>query len=159
MSSNLNYKQQLFVNAYCAEAAGNSVKAANIAGYKNQQTGRHLLLLPKIQERITQLQEQRLEQMGMDRTEILTALAEIARAKITDFINKDGSITIHDRPNERAVEAIEVVEYLDGKNPRRITRIKLRSPIEAMDKICRITGLYTPEKHDVDFKNCVLVIQ
>ena len=159
----LNVRHELFCQLYAGKCWGNGAKAYRQAYDTKAQDAsasnsvRLLAEFPTVQERVRYLRAQNFKVIEMDREEILQILGEIARGKLQTFVSKDGTITIHGKENERAIEALEVTEYLDGETPKRVRKIKLRSPVEAIDKICKIVGLDSPQK--IELTGSVLVIQ
>lgn len=113
-----------------------------------------MMYRPDVKERIAYLREQNYELIKMDRAEAVTLLGDFARARIQDFVQTDGSLKIHGVPHERAVREVEVTETVTGKGedkiPRRVTKIKLHNPIDAIANIAKIADLNAPERTVLD---------
>jgi hypothetical protein len=71
-------------------------------------------------------------------------LSEIANAKLHDFINPDTGEVHWDKPS-RAIKSIETTYNKAGN---RVVTIKLHSPIPAIQELNRMTGAYTPVRHE-----------
>lgn len=77
----LNHKQQLFVEAYLGAANANATEAARIAGYKQPHSqGSRLLENVEIRSRVSE----RVSEVGMTATEVLTELAAVGRIPYND---------------------------------------------------------------------------
>jgi len=71
-------------------------------------------------------------------------LSEIANAKLHDFIYPDTGQIKWDKPS-RAIKSIETTYNKAGN---RVVTIKLHSPIPAIQELNRMTGAYTPVRHE-----------
>jgi hypothetical protein len=150
-----NVRHEAFCQLYAGKCWGNGAKA-----YKSiycekgkpqalRQLAHQLLTKVDVWQRIEFLRDENLRIIGMDRQEAVQILGEIARGRLQDYVSKDGAVSIHAKPNERAVQEITVTEEFGGEAPRRLTKIKLRDPVAAIERIAKITGLDKPKHIDV----------
>ena len=89
--SRLTPKQQAFCQQYLVDLNGK--KAAVRAGYSARTAefqASRLLSLVKVQQFLQQLQAEARKRTDITKDEILAELANILRAKITDYLNFDG---------------------------------------------------------------------
>jgi len=158
-----NMRHEKFCQLYAGKCYGNATQAYKLAGYRPKDdnaaaaVASKLLRNVKVFSRIEYLRAENYKAIGIDRVEILEILTEIARGKLQDFVNKSGGINIHGKKYGRAAESIQTVQVGGDENPKTVKKIKLRSPVEAIDRICKIVGFDKPVK--VEHKGTVLVIQ
>ena len=112
----------------------------------------------KIQGRLSELQAKAESEAILTKQEGLKILTEVARAKLTDFmeLGADGSwVNIGpETPNGRAIQEIHSrTEYdKDGNAPTIYTSVKLYSPLDAVKEIAKQLGWYPSEKLDITSK-------
>ncbi len=148
----LTQKQETFTVEYFK--TGDATKSAITAGYKPKFVATHTtrwLKMAKIQQRLQELRDKLADEAVMDQREILERNTEIARARMSDFMEcgADGSwinIGLDGCQSAALQEVISRTEYNEkGSNPVLITKIKLHDPVRSMDQISRIRGYYKPE--------------
>lgn len=160
-----NIRHEKFCQLYAGKCYGNATQAYKLAGYRPKTDSSaaveasRMLRNVKVFQRIEFLRQENYRAIGIDRVEILEILTEIARGKLQDFVNKSGGISIHGKKYGRAVESIQTVQVGGAENPKTVKKIKLRSPVEAIDRICKIVGFDKPVKVEHEHKGTVLVIQ
>ena len=153
----LTQKQETFCLKYFE--LGNATEAALIAGYKPK-TARFIasenLTKPNIQVRIQELRQKVEDASVMDVRERQQRLTEIARAKLTDFmeLGLDGSwVNIgQETPQGGAIQEIHSrTEYdKDGANLTVYTSVKLHDPMKAIDLLNRMDKIYSDPSVFVD---------
>lgn len=75
----------------------------------------------------------------MERQEILT---DIARAKLLDFVNSEGEITL-EAEHSGALQEVTVTDWHGGKAESRNTKVKLHNPITAIAELNKMDGVYS----------------
>jgi hypothetical protein len=122
----------------------------------------HSKVLPRIQYLLSRMSEDTVMSV-MERKKIL---ADIARAKLSDFCSAgaDGFVPNVGPENEHshALESVETRVTITGegddKQPAFITKIKLKSAVQAIDILNKMEGSYAAEKLEIDNKLSVMVI-
>jgi phage terminase small subunit len=110
----------------------------------------------KIVARLDQLRAEAKTAAIMDVQERQERLSEIARARLTDFVEAgpDGArvnIGIGGCQSAALEEVTSHTEYDDnGDKPTVITKIKLHDPIRAIAELNKMGGDYAPEKKQID---------
>lgn len=159
MSKDITRRQEDFCLKYYE--LGNASEAARQAGYSGKTTTYQLLQNPKIQERLKDLKEleeeviKKIENSAvMGVLERKIRLTEIARAKLTDFmeLGQDGSwVNIGpETPYAGAIQEIHSrTEYdKDGSKPTVHTSVKLHDPMKAIDLMNKMEKLYSDGYQD-----------
>jgi phage terminase small subunit len=155
--NHLTEKQEIFCIKYYV--LGNASEAARLAGYspKYASVNTHQLLKsPLVKARLQELRQaeeemrQNLEtELIMDVTERKQRLTEIARARLTDFmeLGQDGSwVNIgEETPKGGAIQEIHSrTEYDDdGSKPTVYTSVKLHDPMKAIDLLNKMDKIYS----------------
>ena len=157
MKSELTQKQETFCVKYFE--LGHGTEAALIAGY-NPRTAAIIasqnLRKLNIKARIEELRQKVEDASVMDVLERQQRLTEIARAKLTDFmeLGLDGSwVNIgEETPNGGAIQEIHSrTEYdKDGANPTVHTSVKLHDPMKAIDLLNKMDKIYTDGAQYID---------
>ncbi|MDD5081759.1 MAG: terminase small subunit [Dehalococcoidales bacterium] len=152
MSALLNQRWELFCIRLCEGRT--QTEAAIVAGYKPsraRQTGARLVTIGDIQTRLQELRQKAEDATVMNVLERKQRLTEIARAKLTDFmeLGQDGSwVNIGaETPNGGAIQEIHSrTEYDDdGAHPTVHTSVKLHDPVKAIDLLNKMDGIYKAE--------------
>ena len=156
----LTEMELIFITEYLKDF--NATRSARVAGYdpkkphNNRATGCRLLKKPKIQKYIQEFRDELKERSQTDLVQLLTVLKEIATAKVTDYIDPmvEGGINVDENsPNLHALQEYTVNETIkDNGDCYRTTKIKMHNPIQAIERIAKITGLDQPEQQDVSVK-------
>lgn len=139
---------------FCLEyfRTGNASESARVAKYSPKTAaviGRENLQKPQIQARLQQLRQKIEDASIMDVTERKQRLTEIARARLTDFmeLGQDGSwVNIGPEvPMSGAIQEIRSrTEYDDdGSKPTVYTSVKLHNPLNAIDLLNKMDKIYT----------------
>lgn len=146
----LNRKQEAFCVAYFK--TGNATKAAITAGYKKKNAAvvaSQNLKKVNIIARMAELNGKVEKAAVMDVQERKERLSEIARARLTDYmqLGADGSwVDIgQETPNGAAIQEIHSrTEYdEEGNHPTIYTSVKLHDPMKAIDLLNKMDKLYT----------------
>jgi len=150
MKVKLTQRQEIFCLKYFE--LGNATEAAIIAGY-NRRTARFIasenLTKPNIKNRLQELNQKVEDDSVMNVLERKQRLTEIARAKLTDFmeLGQDGSwVNIGKEMRQGgAIQEIHSRTQYDenGANPTVYTSVKLHDPMKAIDLMNRMEKLYT----------------
>lgn len=157
MDRGLTQKQETFCVKYFE--LGNATEAALIAGYAPKYCANNtpkLLKNTKIQVRIQELRQRVEDASVMDVRERQQRLTEIARAKLTDFmeLGPDGSwVNLgQETPQGGAVQEIHSTTKYDenGANPTIHTSVKLHDPMKAIDLLNKMDKIYTDGVQYVD---------
>lgn len=163
----LTQKQESFCINYFQ--TGNATQAAIIAGYSRKTAAaiaaQNLQKL-NIRNRLTALQEAAASAKIMDVRERKERLSEIARARLTDFmeLGQDGSwVNIGpETPKGAAIQEIHSrTEYNeDGALPTVHTSVKLHDPIKAIDLLNKMDRIYTDgATTTIDNRSVTVIVQ
>jgi len=157
MRTRLTQKQETFCVKYFE--LGNAAEAARLAKYSPKTAdviGRENLLKPTIQARIAELREEVKSAAIMSVEERQERLTEIARARLTDFmeLGQDGS-WVNLGPEVPMTGAIQEIrsrtEYdKDGAKPTVHTMVKLHNPLQAIDLLNKMDKIYTDGVQFID---------
>jgi phage terminase small subunit len=153
----LTQKQEMFCLNYIK--TGNATQSAILAKYKprnadviaSQNLGKLSII-----ERISELRKKAEDASIMSVIERKQRLSEIARAKLTDYmeLGQDGSwVNIGaETPNGAAIQEIHSrTEYdNDGAHPTVYTSVKLHDPHKAIDLLNKMEGVYQAETPPVN---------
>jgi len=164
MRTRLTQKQETFCVKYFE--LGNATEAAIQAGY-NRKTAvviasQNLTKL-NIQARLQELRDEVKSTAIMNVQERQKRLTEIARARLTDFmeLGQDGSwVNIgEETPRGGAIQEIHSrTEYdKDGSKPTVYTSVKLHDPMKAVDLLNKMDKIYS-EGAQVNIDNRKLII-
>ena len=146
----LTQKQETFCVKYFE--LGNATEAAKLAGYSHKTAysiGNENLKKPEVQARIQELRQKVEDAAIMNVSERQRKLSEIARARLTDFmeLGQDGSwVDIGPEvPMSGAIQEIRSrTEYDDkGAKPTVYTSVKLHNPLQAIDLLNKMDKLYS----------------
>lgn len=150
MEKRLTQKQEIFCIKYVE--LGNAGDAAVVAGYAPKYAATNtdkLLKNTKIQARIDELNTEVKSAAVMNKQERMERLSEIARARLTDFmeLGQDGS-WVNLGPEVPMTGAIQEIrsrtEYdKDGARPTVYTSVKLHNPLQAIDLLNKMDKLYS----------------
>jgi len=150
METKLTQKQETFCLKYFE--LGNATEAARLAGYKGhgiRVTASRMLTKTNIQARIAELRQEIKSAAIMSVEERQERLTEIARAKLTDFmeLGQDGAwVNLgEETPRGGAIQEIHSTTQYDkyGANPTVHTSVKLHDPMKAIDLLNKMDKLYT----------------
>jgi phage terminase small subunit len=146
----LTQKQEIFCLKYFE--LGNAGEAAIVAGYAPKYAANNtpkLLNNTKIQARIAELRAEVKTPAIMSVQERQEKLTEIARAKLTDFmeLGQDGS-WVNLGPETPLSSAIQEIhsrtEYdKDGSQPTVYTSVKIHDPMKAIDLLNKMDKIYS----------------
>lgn len=143
----MNLRQEKFVREYLA--TGNASEAARRAGYSKKTAeviGCRLLRDVKVCEAIDKARKQYEDDSIASLTEAKQVLTKIIRAKLSIFIMADGGIDV------KKVRAAgpELCEYIKDPTPNGTrTKIKIRDPITAIERLAKLNGWDSAEQHDL----------
>jgi len=157
MKQNLTQKQETFCVKYFE--LGNGTEAAIQAGY-NPRNARVIasqnLTKINIKVRIEELRQKVEDASVMDVRERQQRLTEIARAKLTDYmeLGQDGSwVNLgEETPHGGAIQEIHSTTKYDehSANPTVHTSVKLHDPMKAIDLLNRMDKIYTDGAQYID---------
>ncbi|MCJ7669538.1 MAG: terminase small subunit [Dehalococcoidia bacterium] len=146
----LTQKQETFCVKYFE--LGNATQAAVLAGYKPKNAdviaSQNLQKL-SIKERLQELRQKTEDASVMNVLERKQRLTEIAKARLTDFmeLGQDGSwVNLGpETPLSGAIQEIHSrTEYdKDGASPTVYTSVKLYNPLQAIDLLNKMDKLYS----------------
>ncbi len=136
----LNDKQAAFVREYLKDSCGKrSAIAAGYSAKTAESLASTLLTHPKVKAALRKAQEEAWALATMGLAEAKSIASEIARARVVDFIDPaTGRITVHGRPNSRAVAKLEVTNATQGTGT--VTKLALHSPIQAIERLAKLSG-------------------
>lgn len=138
---NLNDKQALFCAEYLKDL--NATQAAIRAGYSEntaRQIGSKLLTKVDVQDYISELMRERVEQTKIDAAYVLKRLVEIDQLDAADILDDDGAVKpISEWPIawRRSVSGIETFDQFEGKGAERAF-IGVMKKIKMPDKVKNI---------------------
>lgn len=145
----LTQKQETFCIKYFE--LGNATEAAKLAKYSPKTAAviaMENLKKPYIQQRIQELRQTVEDATVASVLERKQILAEIARGRLTDFMEcgQDGSwINIDaEKMNTHTIQAIDSKTEYDenGAHPTVVTKIRLHNPIQAIAELNKMEGIY-----------------
>jgi phage terminase small subunit len=148
----LTQKQEDFCLNYIE--LGNATQAAIKAGYKPKNadvTAAQNLRKPSVIERLNQLRKAAEDNTVMNVLERKQRLSEIARAKLTDFMEMgaDGTWCNIGPESEHAGAVQEISSRTEkddkGEGETVFTKVKLHDPIKAIDLLNKMDKIYAPE--------------
>lgn len=119
--------------------AGYSPRTSDLTAYR-------LIRKDKIIDRIQELHSMTASSLVMSQQEIEERLTEIGRARLVDFVDESGKITLK-VANDGALREYVITDWRGGKEERaasRTTKIKLHNPMTAMDMLNKMRGAYPP---------------
>lgn len=123
MAKRLNAKKELFCREYIVDLKAGP--AAVRAGYSTRtaySAGPRLLLEPEINQRINQLKQERIDQLGVDANYVLLRLVEIDQMDALDILNEDMAIKpVSDWPLvwRRYLSGFDLAEMFEGRGDER----------------------------------------
>jgi len=147
--SRLTPKQKAFCQQYLVDLNGK--QAAVRAGYSARTAefqASRLLSFVKVQKYVQKLQAEARKRTDITKDEILSELASILRAKITDYLNFDGKkIQFKDFADlpESQIKAVEGI-----RETRHGIELRLHGKSWTIERICRILGFESPQAFDVN---------
>jgi phage terminase small subunit len=164
MSSRLTPRQEKF----CAEylKTGYIARAMRAAGYAGQwptTAGNRVLRLPAVTARMNELRQLAEDEAVMKIVERKRKLTEIARGRITDYLDDNGTTFVVNKESVNPGAVAEVVvrnrQGRDGESGEAIADLRLHDPIRAIDMLNKMEGLYTDREHvSVPIANMVEVV-
>ncbi|MBN2643008.1 MAG: terminase small subunit [Victivallales bacterium] len=140
----LNPKQRAFILAYID--LKNATKAAAAAGYSERTAkvqGSRLLSNPRVRPALVELQDYLFRRQVMGKNEALSILSKMARARLSDYLNDDGSISL--RKLKRSGVELQELSKTCGEDWE-TTKVKLRDPRQAIETLSKMLGWFEPEK-------------
>ena len=149
----LTPKQAEFCNQYMIDLNGK--QAAIRAGYSPKTAefqAARLLRKDKVTEYLTKLQSQARKQTEITRGEVLSELAAILRAKITDYLHFNGSKIAFKSFDQLTDVQIKAIESIKGNRHGEI-ELKLHGKSWTIDRICKILGFDSAQDFNVMLQN------
>ncbi len=147
--SRLTPKQKAFCQQYLIDLNGK--QAAIRAGYSActaEFQASRLLSLVKVQQFLQQLQAEARKRTDITKDEILAELANILRAKITDYLDFDGRKIKFKDFSALSKGQIKAVESI--KETRHGIELKIHGKAWTIERICKILGFDSPQTFDVN---------
>lgn len=138
------FTQNLFKGMTQHGAWINAGYSSNYSGSIIDQNACNLAKQSKIQVRLSELRALVSKSNIMTVKERQERLSEISRANLTEFIDKDGNITL-ETDNPGALQEVTVTELRSGqKKPISTTntKVKLHNPISAIAELNKMDGIY-----------------
>lgn len=154
MNRNLTPRQEAFCRSMLTTE--NASEAYRQAGYKSKSrdvsaNASRLLAQPHVASRIRQLRDKAAADGVAELSETLVCLSCIARANVSDYLDENGRLD--PAKIASAGPELEAFQLVDTQHGQRIT-IKLRDPIRAIERLAKMLGWDSPDKHtlqDVTF--------
>lgn len=156
----LTNQEYVFVMEYLKHP--NGARAARVAKYDtdNPQNARFtahaLLTKPHIKRFIDDYKKELRQEVDINQNDILDLCREIIVAKPTDYEDEDGNIEVNtNSPNQRAILSLgtSTTEHITEKANGDVTTtttthkiLKLRDPLKAAERACKLLGMDEPEK-------------
>ena len=152
--ANLTPKQQRFADEYLVDL--NATQAAKRAGYKDPNIGRQLITNNNVSAYIEQRRAKLQEKTEVSQERVITELAKIGFASITDYLEYKTALRVIDHDENgnpihdwaMLVNAIDSAE-VDGSPIQEVSiskdgtfKFKLYSKLDALEKLARHLGLY-----------------
>ena len=162
----VNSKWEIFTQEWALGKG--KTDSALIAGYSKiraAQTASRLVKNGKILARYEELKQQAASAKVASYQERQEILSEIARGKLSDFIEcgQDGAWINIDREkmNAAALQAIDTkTEYDDdGAHPTVVTKIRLHSPTQAIDLLNKMDKIYSEAPQNIYNEIKIVVIR
>lgn len=165
-SRELTKRQETFCLEYFL--SGNASEAARLAGYSLKGTGANshqVLTSPLVIARMNDLKAKAEEAARvLQVTTIMSVLerkqrlSEIARANITDFVDRDGNIDLSGE-NVGAIAELVVEDWQKGETQSsRTKKLKLHPVITAIDTLNKMDKMYSENEPPKIQTNIVFVI-
>lgn len=138
--STLNGSQSALAAGYCARKPKN----AHITAWT-------LLKREDVQARLEELRKAASDEAIMTLVQSKIVLSEIGRARLSDYQDEHGVIRPleGDVPNPAAIESVEY-RWNPIKKEAYPWRIKLRDPVNAIEKLCKLDNSYRNKKLEVN---------
>lgn len=136
-SSKLNDRQELFCLEYIKDL--NATQAAIRAGYSDktaQPIASRLLSNVMVQNRITELQDNRNNELKVDASYVLRRLLEIDQMDVKDILNDDGTIKpIVEWPKvwRTSLSGVDVMELASGDEASILKKIKWPDKVKNLE--------------------------
>jgi phage terminase small subunit len=152
MKAKLTPKQAEFCSQYLLDLNGK--QAAIRAGYSPKTAefqAARLLRKDKVQEYLTKLQAKARETTDLSKQEILSELAAILRAKITDYLSFNGKQIVFksfDELTEAQIKAIESIK----ENRHGEIELKLHGKNWTIDRVCKILGFDSAQDLNINLE-------
>ena len=159
----LTLKQRRFCQYYVSEAAGNATKAAQLAGYRDDNlitlggTAHENLKKPQIRGYISRL----LAKQGMTPDFLKSRLAQLAQSSLDNMLTMDADGTVRvDLEQAARMGALGQLKELredilpggSGKDEVIRRTVKVHDPIRAIELLAKMLGMVT-ERHEVSVPN------
>lgn len=131
--------------AYIKAGYSNRSKPATIDSHACR-----LVQSAKIMTRLAELQQAAEDVAVMNVRERKKRLSEIGRARLNEFIDSEGQVTLHGE-NNGALQEVVIEDWRGaGEIQTRNKKIKLHNPIEAIKELNKMGGDYPLEKKATD---------
>jgi hypothetical protein len=98
-----------------------------------------LFAKPAVAARLIQLRDEAARQSHLSRDEALAILADIARGKVPKYLDEQGDIDLGTVKRAGGSD-IEGVEHDESEKGGRKLRLRVRNPIQAIERIARMCG-------------------
>lgn len=150
---NLTAKQERFCYEYPLDF--NATQAAIRAGYSKktaQSIGAENLTKPLIQDKISALQLQTANKLGITRERIVSEYAKLAFFDIRKVLNEDGGLKSTSEWDDESAASIAGLESYDERDKETgealgtVRKIKVSDKRAALDSLCRVLGYNAAEK-------------
>jgi phage terminase small subunit len=121
-------------DAYRAGYSTRNMKAATV-----NRAASAVFSRPRVKAYVEELYAKSRSSAVMTRQEALEILSEIARGKLSDFLNDSGDFDTEKIVKSGfSLEALEIIEGTENNAGRK--KIKVRDPITAIDRIAKLEG-------------------
>jgi len=156
MSELINPKYEAFCQEYMKDLNGS--QAAIRAGYSEKTanvTASKMLIIPNIQERIKELQQERQQRTQITADMVIAELAKVAFHNVQDFVNGGNSILELKHLESEKVASVSAVKTTIKADGDIVSEIKFHDKIAALEKLGRHLGVFekdNKQKSDITVK-------
>ena len=140
-------RREVFCREYLVDF--NGTRAAVAAGY-SKRTARFkahdLLQEPNIQQRITQLKDERVDRLQIKADDVLRELAHIGFSNVTNYQLDDSGVTLAEGASQDAMKAVAGIKrrsFIDRQGCHHVeVEFKLWDKVKALEDLGKHLGLF-----------------
>jgi phage terminase small subunit len=140
----MNPRKEKFVEAYVR--LGNATEAAKAAGYSLKTAysqGHRLLKDADISAALAASRQQVMADLRLEAKDVLQELVYVARSDVGNLFTADGALKKLSEMDEGARRSIAGIDVeAETENHGKVTKVRLWSKTEALDKLAKHLGLY-----------------
>src|SRR4026209_1969462 len=133
----LTLKQQLWLEAYLGEAAGNATEAARIAGYAGNDNTLHVVGQQNLRNyTIRERVKMRLSEAKVTADEVVATLTAHMRADIADIVDEKGIVDL------KELKARGLGHLIRSITPTKFgPKVELHSSFAGAAQLCKVLGI------------------